>query len=175
MSNMKIVNKGNINGVIKDYLNQVNSIRFPVPPENKVEFIRSLKRDPLGSGPYEDVSFFESGNRILSDLVLLYGTRNLLFEKNVAGVKLPFKEYSIRMGIEDGYDIEARARNRVLIGEAFNASRSYFQTKKGEVVDKLRREKASFRIVVFNVGAIKNEDHYIRLSKASMLFLPISI
>jgi len=171
---MERLNRGNINGVIREYYKKVQGIRIPVPLDDKVVFIKALKRDPLESGPYPKVSFFESGNRILSDLVLLYGVKYLLTRGAVAGVRLPYQEYDVLLGIEDGYDVRTSIGKNTLIGEGFNVSKSYFQTKKRDVIKKLQGEDVTHRIIIFNADAVKDPGYYSLKSTPSMLFLPIN-
>ena len=37
-----------------------------------------LKREKIGRGPYPEVSIFETSNRIMTDLVILFGIKKIL-------------------------------------------------------------------------------------------------
>jgi hypothetical protein len=160
---------------LSDYLRLVNSIKLPAPHDDVLIFIHSLKRKPLGSGPYPDVSLFEASNRILSDMVILFGVRRLLANPSVGDLQLPFTEYEVTLGIEGGNDLIATAGNCRLVGEAFNVAPSFFQSKKSSMIRKLSAKKADYRLIIFNADAVKSPDNYIEKSEPSMLYLPVNI
>jgi hypothetical protein len=166
----------NVEQKISDYLESVNSIKLPAPHSDVLKFINSLKREPLSSGPYPDVSLFEVSNRILSDMVILFGVRLLLTNPSVSHVQLPFTEYEVKLGVEGGNDLKAIAGSCSLVGEAFNVARSFFQSKKSSTEKKLQSLKdAHYRLIIFNADAVKNPDYYIEKSEPSMLYLPVNI
>ena len=169
------LNSTNLEKELSDYLRLVNSIKLPTPHGDVLIFIHSLKRKPLGSGPYPDVSLFEASNRILSDMVILFGVRRLLANPSVGDVQLPFTEYEVTLGVESGNDLIAIAGNCRLVGEAFNVAPSFFQTKKSSMVKKLSAKKADYRLIIFNADAVKSPDNYIEKSEQSMLYLPVNI
>jgi len=170
------LNRANIEKEVKDYLRSVNSIKLPTPDKDVLTFINSLKREALGSGPYPDVSLFEASNRILSDLVVLLGVRQLLTNPSVGNVRLPFTEYKVALGVEGGNDLMAIAGTSRLVGEAFNVAPSFFQSKKSSMIKKLQsQEKSDYRLIIFNADAVKSPDYYIEKSKQSMLYLPVNI
>jgi hypothetical protein len=72
------LNQTNIEKEFTDYLSSVNSIELPASQNDILKFMDSLKRKPVGSGPYPDVSLFEASNRIFSDIVILFGVQRLL-------------------------------------------------------------------------------------------------
>ncbi len=170
------LNRTNIEKELNDYLRSVNSIKLPAPHKDVLTFIDSLKRKALGSGPYPDVSLFEASNRILSDIVVLFGVRRLLTNPSFGDVRLPFTEYEVALGVEGGNDLRATAGSSFLVGEAFNVAPSFFQSKKSSMIKKLRsQEKADYRLIIFNADAVKSPDYYIEKSEPSMLYLPVNI
>ena len=173
--NMKL-NQTNIEKKLTDYLRLVNSIELPASQNDNLMFIYSLKRKPLGSGPYPDVSLFEASNRIFSDMVILFGVQRLLTNPVVGNVRLPFTEYEVALGVEGGNDLRAISGSRRLVGEAFNVAPSFFQSKKSSMIRKLQsQEKADYRLIIFNADGVKNPDYYIEKSEPSMLYLPVNI
>ncbi len=170
------LNQTNIDRMLSDYLRSVNSINLPTPHNDVLGFISSLKREPLSTGPYPNVSLFEASNRILSDLVILFGVRRLLLNQAVGNVRLPFTEYEVALGVKGGHDLTATARNLHLVGEAFNVAPSFFQQKKSRMIKKLRsQERVDYRLIIFNVDAVKNPQHYIKISEPSMLYLLVDL
>lgn len=174
------LDKNNIAEELKDYLIKVNSIELPEWKEGDVlGSLLSLKRDLHGSGPYPDVSLFEASNRVFSDLVILFGVRKLLTNPPKYNFSLPFTEYKVKLGVTDGFDLEANLGRQRLIGEAFNVAPSFFQSKKRKMMKKLKEEKADYKLIIFNHDAPdKNEDkseYYVDKSKQSLFYLPINV
>lgn len=172
---MKKLNLINIQEYLEDYLNKVNEMKCSPPHEDVLVFINSLKRKAVGSGPYPDVSLFEASNRILSDVLILFGVRRLLTNPSVNNITIPFKEYDVSLGVEGGNDLKAFSGSIRLIGEAFNVAPSFFQQKKSSALKKLIPEKADYRLIIFNSDAVRNPDDYIKKSERSMIYLPIDI
>lgn len=170
------LNETNIEESINKYLNLVNSINFPIHQTNILKLMETLKRENIGSGPYPNVSLFEASNRIFSDMVILFGIKRLLIEPKIGNIPLPFAEYEVALGVESGNDIKASSNNQLLIGEAFNVASSFFQAKKGSMIKKLNsHELANYRLIIFNSDAVRKPEEYIKMSKTSMLYLPIDI
>jgi hypothetical protein len=170
------LNQTNIDKELTDYLRSVNSIELPASQNDILMSIYSLKRKPLGSGPYPDVSLFEASNRILSDIVILFGVQRLLTNPMVGNVRLPFREYEVALGVEGGNDLRATFGGRSLVGEAFNVAQSFFQAKKYSMIKKLRTgEKVDYRLIIFNADAVRDPDYYLQKSEPSMLYLPVDI
>jgi len=170
------LNQTNIEKELADYLRSVNSIELPASQNDILMFMYSLKRKPLGSGPYPDVSLFEASNRIFSDIVILFGVQRLLTNPVVGNVRLPFTEYEVGLGVEGGNDLRAISGSHRLVGEAFNVATSFFQSKKSSMIRKLRTgEKADYRLIIFNADAVRSPDYYLGKSKPSMLYLPVDI
>ncbi len=173
---MKKLNRENVERELNDYLRKVNSIKLPESGENVLTFMNYIKRKPLSSGPYPEVSLFEASNRILSDIVILVGVQQLLATESVGNVQLPFAEYEVALGVEGGNDLMAAFGSCRLVGEAFNTAPSFFQSKKSSMIKKLRSQgDADYRLIVFNADAVKIPDYYIGKSEPSMLYLPVNI
>ena len=134
------LNQMNVDGKLDDYLEEVNSLSLPNLHNDVLASMLALKREPICSGPYPDVSMFEASNRIISDLVILFGVRQLLANLSVGIVVLPFTEYEVRLGVEGGNDVTADSCDRRLTGEAFNVARSFFQSKKSSTLKKLKSQ-----------------------------------
>lgn len=172
---MMKLNRENIEEKLGAYLAQVRSIEIPVLSRDPLVAMRSLKRDKIGSGPYQGVSLFEVANRVLSDLVILYGVQRLLDDPVIGSVQLPFQEYEAALGVKGGYDLEASADGQTLIGEAFNVAPSFFQAKRSAMIKKLQREPADYRLILFNSDAVSNPRYYLSKSEPAMLYLPVGI
>ncbi len=139
---------------IAKYLISVEEIGNPVSNSKGCRLLQALKREIVKAGPYPNVTLFEAANRIVSDLVILYGVKWLL-DKNI----FPFTSYTVEYGNEDanGFDIRATSNGKKLIGEAFNVAPSFFQSKKTAVLKKLRKPGlgVDYKIVMFNHDAVE--------------------
>jgi hypothetical protein len=144
----------NINEQINEYKNKLSEIPLYIGSSNILEFLIQIKRTPLHNGPYPDVSFFEAANRIMSDLVILYGVQDLL---NGKIPEICFSKYTVDLGHGNTqmHDIMAKKNTEELIGEAFNVSESLFQSKTRDSLNKLRKNKAETTsiIIVYNSDA----------------------
>jgi hypothetical protein len=131
-----------------------------------------LKRQHLGIGPYPKVSLFEAANRIMTDLVLLYGVRWLLRER-VFG----FSEYRVEFGHgnQAPFDLIAEENGQRLIGEAFNVARSFFQGKKTSMLKKLRTQGigATYTVILCNADAV--HDEYVPAKEASEYHISVDV
>ena len=72
------LSKENINSSIEKYLSLIEDIPTKVESHNILDFLTHIKRKKVKEGPYPNVSLFEAANRIMSDLVILYGVKELL-------------------------------------------------------------------------------------------------
>ena len=171
----RILTRSNIESEIQNYLDVVNSIKFPDRKGTNLEYMISLKRDPIGSGPYEWVSIYEASNRIFSDIVILFGIRHILLKPQIGSVSLPFDKYEVKFGAEDGFDIMADNGKEKLAGEAFNVAKKYFSKKRHEMKNKLEAANGyDYKILIFNSDAIARPQKYILKSSKEMIFLPIN-
>jgi hypothetical protein len=142
--------------LIQKYLASIEAIGTSILGLKGIPLIAELKRGKAGVGPYPKVSVFEAANRIMTDLVILYGVRWLL-EKH----RFPFESYLVEYGHENNndFDIEATGNGKKLIGEAFNVAPSFFQGKKASMLSKLSVDPADgiaadFKLVMFNHDAV---------------------
>ena len=145
--------KQNIDEVLSVYLESIHSVGTTIHGKLGVDLFTSMKRDKAGAGPYPDVSLFEAGNRIMTDLVILYGVKWML-DNSI----FPFHKYTVEYGNEDKNenDIEASNDNDRLSGEAFNVAKSFFQIKKSAMLRKLRKpeNKSSYKAILVNSDAV---------------------
>ncbi|MGD1004646.1 MAG: hypothetical protein ABR887_04425 [Methanoregulaceae archaeon] len=164
----------NIHQEIQQYLKKINSIEFPERRGNNIEYMLSLKRGIIHKGPYPDVSIFEASNRIFSDIVILFAIRQILLNPQLGSIRLPFDQYEVRLGAENGFDIEAIKGDEKLVGEAFNVAQSFFPDKKRKMKAKLEKETTcDYKILIFNADAVLNPDYYRQISTKSMIYLPV--
>lgn len=107
------------------YTKLVKKLNKPVFTNNILVDLLSLKRDEVNSGPYPDVSFFESANRICSDLTLLHGCL-FLFDSD-----LDIEYFECRFGTVKGIDVIGYSKDEKQIFEAevFCTSERYFKAK----------------------------------------------
>ena len=150
----RTISKANAGQLITKYLELVEQVGNPVANFKNLGLLKALKREAIGAGPYPEVTIFEAANRIMSDLVILYGVKWLL-DNNV----FPFETYTVEYGNEDklGFDIQATGDGKKLIGEAFNVAPSFFQIKKTSMLKKLRQTnvRADYKIIMFNHDAVE--------------------
>jgi hypothetical protein len=143
----------NIDPEIKAFTRSIEHLGSSIRDMQGLRLLEALKRDKVSEGPYPHVTLFEAANRIMTDLVILYGVRWLL--KNN---EFPFSCYEVEFGNENknGFDIQAKENGRSLVGEVFNVAPSFFQGKKSSMLKKLRgkRNEADFTILMFNQDAI---------------------
>lgn len=143
----------NIDAITADFYQSLASIGESIRGKTGVPLFMALKREKLIGGPYPDVSLFEAANRIMSDLVILKGVAGLL-QSNL----FPFSSYTVEFGNEDknGFDIRASSGAASLVGEAFNVAPSFFHTKKGSALKKIRRDgaNATYQVLMFNDDAV---------------------
>jgi hypothetical protein len=149
----RTISKANSALLIANYLTSIKEIDNSLGDHTVLDLLKVLKRKAVGAGPYPHVTMFEAANRILSDLVILYGVKWLL-DKDV----FPFEQYQVEYGNENknGFDIRADANGKTLIGEAFNVAPSFFQSKKCSMLRKMDESRADFKIMMFNSDAVRS-------------------
>jgi hypothetical protein len=147
------LSSANIDPTLAEYVASVEHLGESIANLRGIRLLEALKREVVGAGPYPAVTLFEAANRIMTDLVILYGVRWLLRQ-----TVFPFDTYTVEYGNDDkkGFDIQAASKGLTLIGEAFNVAPSFFQVKKGAMLRKLREPtaKADFKIIMFNHDAV---------------------
>jgi len=152
----RIISKANASHLIATYRTSVEEIGNPLGDYKGLDLLKVLKRKAVGAGPYPHVTMFEAANRILSDLVILYGVKWLL-DNDV----FPFERYEVEYGNENknGFDICAAGNGKTLVGEAFNVAPSFFQGKKNSMRKKVAESRADFKIIMFNHDAVTNPNY----------------
>lgn len=159
------LNKENINDAIETYKLLLNEIPLKIEGSSIIELLMKLKRDKINSGPWKSVSIFEAANRIMTDLIILYGV------KQIIDGKFPhlalFTEFDVELGNENKnlHDIISFSNGKTLIGEAFNVAPSFFNVKKGKSIKKLLGSNSpkDYLIILCNSDShiksvIKNSD-----------------
>jgi hypothetical protein len=150
---VRAITKSNVDDLITDYLALVETIGASVAGMSGLRLLKGLKRDQVKVGPYPHVTLFEAANRIMTDMVILYGVKWLLSTN-----AFPFDTYNVEYGNEDshGFDLRASRSGRELVGEAFNVAPSFFQIKKTSMLKKLRAPAiaADFKLLMFNEDAV---------------------
>jgi hypothetical protein len=151
----RTISKRNVRQLLNRYLALVDGMGNPSGKFTGLRLLEVLKRKPVQVGPYPKVTLFEAANRIMSDLVILYGVKWLLDNG-----KFPFDSYLVEYGNEDknGFDIHASSKQKTLLGEAFNVAPLFFQRKKASMLKKLRGENidADYKLIMFNRDAVKD-------------------
>lgn len=176
-----VLHNENIDETIRLYEKKVTQIKHQIEGVSVYHFLLKIKREPIGLGPYPHVSLFESANRIMSDLVLLYGTKVLLRDRCVNNINLPFKEYSIILGHGHGDDLHARTNNYEIIGEAFNVAKTYFPVKVRNELQNMEKRRVTtkpnelMKIILFNKEATPNSEKLYLSSNHNLLYLPIDL
>jgi hypothetical protein len=135
------LNKENIDIAINNYQKLLNEIPLSITETTLSELLHKIKRETMGVGPWPNVSFFEASNRIMSDLVILYGIKQILNGEYEELNK--YTEFTIELGNENknNHDVESHSKESILIGEAFNVAPSFFNTKISKTLKKLNSSK----------------------------------
>jgi hypothetical protein len=155
-------------------MKKVDTLTVPERQGSVVEYMYYLKRNRMRNGPYPDVSFFESANRLLSDLVILFGVRQILNDPQIGSIHLPFHQYNVKLGGEKGFDILAENGDDKFVGEAYNVAPSYFPEKSRLMKNKLKREKEfNYKMLMFNSNAVDNPHDLLSDSSDELIFLPV--
>jgi hypothetical protein len=154
-------NKSNIDEAITDYRDSLSNVPLSIYADDILSFLTKIKREEMKSGPYPNVSLFEAANRIMTDLTILYGIRDLL---NGKVLELDFLEYNVEFGNENKnkHDITANKDGKELIGEAFNVSKTFFHTKKSSSLKKLNAsmDKSKILLLLYNDDAHLSQSEY---------------
>lgn len=168
------LNKGNIESSIKLYQSKLIDIPLKIESNNIVDLLKKLKREKIKSGPYPNLTVFEASNRIMTDLVILFGVKKLL---NNVFKEINFKEYNVEYGNENLHDndIEAESNGVKLKGEAFNVAESHFPGKKCKMVNKLIKDYngKDVIIIIYNEDARKKKE--VPRKEGNVYFLPVEI
>ena len=151
------LNKENINEAIEAYKVLLKDIPLKIEETNLLALLTRLKRGEIGSGPWKNVSIFEAANRIMTDLVILFGVKKII-DGEFPELKA-FTHFDIELGNENknDHDIISRANGKVLIGEAFNVAPSFFNVKKSKSVKKLLTNKLTADHLILLCNADSHE------------------
>lgn len=146
----RILHKHNIQKAIEDYTRKVDRMRLgPVAKREGRGLLRDLKRKEVQDGPWPSASWVEAANRIMSDLVILYGVRWMLRQH-----QLPIDNYHVQLGTEKGkpFDIMADSDGLHFVGEAFSVAKSYFSEKMRRTRLKLSKAnvQVTHKVIMFN-------------------------
>ncbi|PXY41811.1 hypothetical protein DMB65_04390 [Flavobacterium cheongpyeongense] len=135
------LNKDNINETIEAYKLLLADIPLKIEESNLLALLNRLKRGQIGSGPWKNVSIFEAANRIMTDLVILFGVKKII-NGEYPDLNI-FTDFEVELGNENrnDHDIISYANDKVLIAEAFNVAPSFFNVKKSKSVKKLLTSK----------------------------------
>ena len=148
----------NINGLIKEYMEKVESIGCLLGNKRGIHLLHSIKRIPMMEGPYPKVTLFEGANRILTDLVILYGVKYLIDNK-----VYNYESYDVELGVEsrNEFDITSINDTERLAGEAFNVAPSFYQSKKSSAMKKFREKGGGYthKLLIINTDAV-NADYF---------------
>jgi hypothetical protein len=138
----RILDRENIDKSIFDYLQSMREMPVSVSSPTVYELLLKLKREEIKNGPHKGVSLFEAANRIISDLTILYGIKELFI--NPISANIIFDSFKVEFGNENKntHDIEAKNDKFILYGEAFNVAQSFFQAKRYSALKKLRNSQA---------------------------------
>lgn len=142
----------NVDRALQSYLASVDSVGDCIKGLGGLALLEALKRGKVRCGPYPEVALFEAANRIMTDLVVLYGIRWILKSQ-----VFPFDHYLVEYGHENNnaHDVLAESNGRRLVGEVFNVAPSFFAIKKASALKKLRAtEGADFRVIFCNEEAV---------------------
>lgn len=138
----------------KKYLESLDENNYSIKSADTIyELIENVKRAREKIGPYQNISVFESLNRIGSDLVLLDGAEKLF---NGAINDIVPDTIHLKMGTTHGFDFVVKTIDgKTIYGEAFNAAESFCKFKMRQAIHKLidnnpDKERANSGIIFIN-------------------------
>jgi hypothetical protein len=166
--------KENIQAAIDDYLKVLKEVPLKIESDNILGFLQKLKREKINAGPYPDVSIFESANRIMTDMTILFGVKLLL---NGEIPEISFDEYKVELGHGDSqdFDIEAENKDQKLVGEAFNVAETFFQPKKTKMLRKLRKQRNSSDQILLMYNSEAVSETYRPKQKSNEFHLKVKV
>ena len=102
--------------VAKKYKNWLKQTNLLFHGKETLDIMLWAKRTIISFGPYQNLTFFETSNRIYSDLVLLEAAETILRKENVMSIRL-------NMGNKGGSDMTITDKNgNSSKGEGFNTA-----------------------------------------------------
>lgn len=171
------LDKNNIQQKIDDYLKSISKMDITISANSVYDLLKMLKRNKIKNGPYPDVSLFEAANRIMTDLIILFGVKELLKKRDYNGILTEFDCFNVQFGAENisEFDIFATNGKYNLKGEVFNVSPKFFQSKKYSMLKKLRENKNEndILILVYNKDAVS--ENYSPKKYENEIHIPIDV
>lgn len=134
--------------------------KFPNAPISGdfYEMIKYLKRkdeqNPIAIGPYLNITPFEAANRIASDLIIINGLIQLVYDK-----KLENTIFTLRLGtthVKDKGDFTIKIGKEEYEGEAFNVAPSFLSSKLQQTIKKWKGNN-SLRYILVNKEAFTKD------------------
>ena len=61
---------GNVGTALAEYSEEIASVGGKIQGKLGLKLLHEVKREPIGTGPYPDVTLFEAANRIMTDPAL---------------------------------------------------------------------------------------------------------
>jgi len=149
------LNARNIDETIENYLHLLQEYPKEIKGNTPYDFLKKIKREETTASLYTGLTLFESANRIMTDLVILFGIKELLEGKIP---EISYEEYIVEYGNENKnpFDITAIKEGFELRGEAFNVAQSYFGNKRRYSLEKLRENNnTNIQIIlIYNKDAV---------------------
>ena len=151
----------NISGVIEEYIKSISKIPLSIQADSVLGLLRQLKREKVDYGPYQKLTVFESANRIMTDLTLLFGVKELLQGKYP---EIGYDRYTVEYGNENynDHDIEATSGDLKFCGEVFNVAPSFFNSKRHSAWKKLKNsyDENTQIAIIYNAAALAGREYY---------------
>lgn len=141
-----------------DYLKTLKTWSFPkICYSTPHQTLLAVKREKCEIGPYENISFFESANRIATDLTLLKGVIDIL-QNNCNLARATVKLCLGNIHLKEHGDFTIIAGNQHFEGEAFDTAPSFFKVKMSATLSKWKKtgiKKLGY--VVFNESVLDDD------------------
>lgn len=150
-NNIENIDVSGLQLVKEEYFNLLKENVFPKAPETGgfYEMINYFKRknenNPIGIGPYRNITPFEAANRIASDLVIINGLIQLIEKNNLENAIL-----TLRLGtthVKDKGDFTIKIDAEEFEGEAFNVAPSFLIAKLNKTLRKWKSNKLEYILV----------------------------
>lgn len=115
--------------------------------------------------PYSGLTTNEISNRMMSDLVILEGSLKLFKNPDLIHVE-EITSMKLLLSNINGFDLEIRTNEGLVLGEAFNVAPSFLNQKLYNTRKKIEKEKDSGdvfakAVIIYNDDALdgKNKPH----------------
>jgi len=153
------INYNKLISLILEYEDYIDKSKFPKFPDiNKtIEVIEYFKRTKKSIGPYENITPLEAANRIATDMLVLYGIKQIV--EGISNLK-ENAVISISLGTEQNQlgDFCINGQH----GEAFNVAESFFRQKLYKTIKKwdkiVDKHKIELTYILFNAEVLECED-----------------